>query len=125
MKRRASLFFPKFLKIANFLIKSSWLAQPFHLKPECLFIHFNELSYRFPLYRSSHRRYSIKKVLLKISQNLQENTCTRVSFLSKVQPSACNFIKKTLAQLFSCEFSFFTEHLRPTASNYSSRDNVD
>ena len=36
---------------------------------------------------------------------------------------SCNFIKKeTLAQVFSCEFfeiyknTFFTEHLRPTAS---------
>ena len=30
-------------------------------------------------YRSNHRRSSIKKVLLKISQNLQENTCVGVS----------------------------------------------
>ena len=36
-----------------------------------------------------------KKMLLKISQNLHENTCAR----------ACNFIKKeTLAYVFSCEF---------------------
>ena len=28
---------------------------------------------------------SVKKVFLKISQNLQENTCTRVSFLIKLQ----------------------------------------
>ena len=33
-------------------------------------------------YRSSHRRCSIKKVFLKISQNSQESTCSRVSFLS-------------------------------------------
>ena len=47
--------------------------------------------------------YSVKKVFLEISQNLQENTCARVSFLIKLQ--ACNFIKKeTLAQVFSCEF---------------------
>ena len=55
-------------------------------------------------------------MLLEISQNLQENTCVRVSFLIKLQPwnlfnkvaslrPACNFIKKeTLAQVFSCEF---------------------
>ena len=30
------------------------------------------------IYRSSHRRCSIKKVLLEISQNSQENTCARV-----------------------------------------------
>ena len=36
---------------------------------------------------------SVKKVFLEISQNLQENTCSRV------------FIEKeTLAQVFSCEF---------------------
>ena len=53
-------------------------------------------------------------MFLEISQNSQENTCARVSFLIK----ACNFIKKeTLAQVFSCEFckfsknTFFTEHL--------------
>ena len=45
-----------------------------------------------------------KKVLLEISQNLQENTRARVSFLIKLQ-EACNFIKKeTLARVFSCEF---------------------
>ena len=61
--------------------------------------------------RTSHQKISIKKLFLKISQNLQENTCTRVSFLMK-------FIKaETLAQVFSSEFcvifndTFFTEHL--------------
>ena len=43
-----------------------------------------------------------KKVLLDISQNSQESTSARVSFLIKFQP-AYNFIEKeTLAQLFSC-----------------------
>ena len=56
-------------------------------------------------WRSRHQRCSIKKVFLKISQNSQENTCARVTFLIKLQASACNFIKKaTLAQVFSCEF---------------------
>ena len=42
-------------------------------------------------------------MFLEIFQNLKENTC--------------NFIKKkTLAQVFSCEFFFFTEHLWVTAS---------
>ena len=45
---------------------------------------------------------SVKKVFLEISQNSQENTCARDSFLMKLQ---CNFIKKeALAQVFSCEF---------------------
>ena len=30
------------------------------------------------------RRYSVKKVFLEISQNSQENTCARVSFLIKL-----------------------------------------
>ena len=64
-----------------------------------------------------------KKVFLKISQNSQENTCARVSFLIKLQASACNFItKETLAQVFSCEFcefsksTYFEEHLLTAAS---------
>ena len=36
---------------------------------------------------------SVKKVFLEISQNLQENTCVRVSFLIKLQ-TFCNFIRK-------------------------------
>ena len=64
------------------------------------------------------QRCSVKKVFLEISQNLQENTCARVSFLIKLQALACNFIKKeTLAQVFSYEFcetsnkTFLLEHL--------------
>ena len=34
--------------------------------------------------RSSHWRCSVKKVFLEISQNSQENTCARVSFLIKL-----------------------------------------
>ena len=45
-----------------------------------------------------------KKNFLKISQNSQKNTCTRVSFLVKLQAETCNFIKKmTLVQVFCCE----------------------
>ena len=64
-----------------------------------------------------------EKVFLEIQQNSKENTCARVSFLIKLQASACNFVKEeTLAQVFSCEFckisenSFFKGHLRATAS---------
>ena len=66
------------------------------------------------------RRCSVKKLFLKLSQNLQENTCARVSFFIKcLWPPACNSIKKeTLTQVFSCEpwessrNNFFIEHLR-------------
>ena len=63
--------------------------------------------------RSSHQRCSVKKDVLRNSQNSQENTCARV----------CNFIEKeTPAQVFSSEFceisenTFFTEHVWTTAS---------
>ena len=46
-----------------------------------------------------------KKVFLEISQNSQEKTSARDSFLIKLQDEACNFIKKeSLAYVFSCEF---------------------
>ena len=47
-----------------------------------------------------------EKVFLEISQNLQENTCARVSFLIKLQAQAKEISKNTL----------FTEHLRTTIS---------
>ena len=62
-------------------------------------------------------------MILEISQKSEENTCTKVPLLIKLQASACNFIlKEILAQVFSCEFceiskkSFLTEHLWATAS---------
>ena len=59
--------------------------------------------------RSSHQRCAIKKVFLGISQNSQENTCVRVSFLIKLQASA-HFFYRT---------PFFTEHFWITASESS------
>ena len=51
-----------------------------------------------------------KMVLLEISQNSQENTCARTSFLIKLQ--ACNFNKnETLVQVFSCEFCEFSKNI--------------
>ena len=67
-------------------------------------------------------------MFLEISQNSRENTSARVSFSIKFLASggACYFIKKeTLAQIFSSEFceisenTFFTEHIRTTASTLS------
>ena len=44
----------------------------------------------------------MKKVFLEISQNSQENTCARVSFLINLHAQANEFIKKeTLTQVFS------------------------
>ena len=54
---------------------------------------------------SSRPEVLSKKGFLEISQNSQENTCAKDSFLIKLQGQTCTFIKKeTLAQVFSCEF---------------------
>ena len=50
------------------------------------------------MFRSSHRRGSVRKGFLEISQKSYETTCASVSVLIR-------FIKlETLAQLFSCDF---------------------
>ena len=55
-------------------------------------------SFRFLALKAVAQTYSVKKVFLEISQNLQENTFARVCF-------TVNFIEKeTLAQIFSYEF---------------------
>ena len=64
---------------------------------------------------------SVEKVFLEISQNSQENTCARGSFLIKLQASGHVTKKESLAQALSCEFceisknTFPTEHTRITA----------
>ena len=80
-------------------------------------------------FRSSHRRCSLKKgVLRKFSKFIGKQLCQSLFFnkVAGLRPQACNFIRKeTLAQIFSCEFceifknTFFTEHLRTTASTIS------
>ena len=75
---------------------------------------------------SSHLRSSVRKSILKISQNSQENTCIGVSFLINLHASGLQLYQKkeTPTQVFSCEFSkifkntFFSEHLRKTASEF-------
>ena len=68
--------------------------------------------------RSSRPEVFCKKdVLRNFAKFTGNNTCARVSFLIKLQASACNFSKKeALPQVFSCEFCkrtpFHTEHLR-------------
>ena len=67
-------------------------------------------------FRRSHQMCSIKKVFLKISQNLQENTCSRISLLITCRPQVlfyrtppgdcfwnlCNHFR--LMQLFFLDF---------------------
>ena len=45
---------------------------------------------------SSHLRCSVKKGVLRISQNSQENACARDSFLIKLQARASTLLKKSL-----------------------------
>ena len=53
----------------------------------------------FP-YRSSHQRCSIKQMFLRISQNSQESTCARASFLIKLK-------KRLWHSCFSVNFGKF------------------
>ena len=73
--------------------------------------------------RSSHRRCSTEKVFLKISQNSQKNTCTRVSFFNKVvglRPATLlkNRLLHKCFPAIHTQFlrAIFTEHLRETFS---------
>ena len=57
----------------------------------------------------SFKKINLRKARQKNRSSQPEvlcNTCARVSFLIKLQATACNFIKKViLTQVFSCEFS--------------------
>ena len=56
----------------------NWIVQ--HVVLRILKQLFLEMSWLIALTKSSHRRCSIKKMFLKTSQYLQENTCVGVSF---------------------------------------------
>ena len=52
-----------------------------------------------------------KGVLRNFIKFTGKHMCERVSFLIKLQPSVCNFIKReTLAQVFFCEFCKISEN---------------
>ena len=53
--------------------------------------------------RSSHRRFSLKKVSWEIWQNSQENTCARVSFFNKVAGLS---ISETSRDLLALQLDF-------------------
>ena len=117
----------------SFLIKLyAWGPQLYQKRGSCKFweIFKNSFFYRTPSAAASEhnksiwkvceavaQRYSVKKVFLEISQNSQENTCARVSFLIKFLRPA-NLLKKRLwDRCFPMNFAkflrtpFFTEHL--------------
>ena len=81
---------------------------------------------------SVERRCFVRKVVLRHFANSQENICSRVPFLIKLQAQACDFVKKeSLSQMPSCEFcripknTFFTEHLQTTASGFLMKSGVN
>ena len=85
----------------------------------------------FQYYKSSHRRYSVRKGVLRNFAKLTGNSYARFSFLIKLQAWPANLIRKqTLAKLFSSEFceifknTFFIEHLWTTASDIKISDKV-
>ena len=67
------------------------------------------------------QRCSVKNVFLEISQDSLENTCFRISFLTKLQ--ACNFVKKRLwHKCFPVNFArflrtFFSHSTPPVAAS--------
>ena len=75
-------------------------------------IDYFEMSFSIVIYRTPEavvQRCSIKMVLLKISQNSQENISARVSFLIKLQASGDSFPVNFPKFLRT---PFFTKHLR-------------
>ena len=68
--------------------------------------------------RSSHRRFSIKKMFLQISQNSQENTCARISPLGD---SITGFF---LWIFWNLKDHFFIKHLRVTASVFRTMSSI-
>ena len=54
----------------------------------------------------------MKKVFLEILQNLQENTCVKLSFLIVTCLRPATLLKKeTLAQVFSCEICEISKNI--------------
>ena len=73
-----------------------------------IFCVWSLLAWEISLNRSSHRRCSIKKLFLKISQYSQENTCVGIFFLIKLQPyRPATLLKETPTQVFPVNISKF------------------
>ena len=72
------------------------------------------------IFRSSQQRCFVKKGVLEISQNSQESTCARVSFLIKLQVPPVTLLKKRLWR--SCLPVNLAKFLRtPFSQNTSGR----
>ena len=75
--------------------------------------------------KSSHRRCSLKKVFLQISQNSLENTYARFSFLIKLPATLLK--KETLVEMFSCEIfkNTFFYRTPPVAASVANTNKVN
>ena len=91
-KQASNNYAPSFNRINDFLVIPSYIILPWYLQNLIMLVCM------LTKYRSSH-----PEVFLKISQNSQENTCARVSFLIKLQAPAYVYQKQPFAgalQLF-------------------------
>ena len=78
LSRFNSKYLYLYTQLENFFLQD-WLNEAYWLTPTT----------------SSHRKCSIKKLFLKVSQYSQENICVRVSFLTKLQTfSAATLLKR-------------------------------
>ena len=58
------------------------------------------------------RGCSVNKVVLEVLQNLQENTCARLSFLIKLQATSATLLKKGLwCRFFPVNFAKYLRNL--------------
>ena len=88
------------------------------------------ITFVFILQKQPPEVFYEKSIFKSFAKITEKNLCQSL-FLIKLQPSACNFMKKeALEQAFSCEFykifknSFFTQHLWATAcDSYNFRYN--
>ena len=106
--------------VANFPIFPNNSGRIHLLKLKIDMLYNMENTFRLPVFKISVPE-SLKKVLLKIFQNLKENPCVGAS-IKKIKNKKKIIKKETPTQVLSCELceifknSFFTEHLRVTAS---------
>ena len=88
-----------------FSVKRKRNKKKFHFK--VMLVLFKKKQVFYFIFRSSHRRCSVKKTFLEILQNSQENTYTRVSFWIKYLRSATLLKKRLWPRRFLMEFAEF------------------
>ena len=115
--------FPKQKKIVGFCQRITIRISGKQLWRNCCWKKYSPNILKFPIIRSSYRRCSIKIGVLKIFSKFTGNNLRHNLFFNKVAGlRSATLFKKTVAQVFTCEFckifknTFFTGHLRRTAS---------